>query len=64
MMSKKNKVLWNQMTFMPFIGLQTFKVKLFLETHCGAVFLGYLKTEVTPKILAPFFSMILKKLEF
>ena len=46
------------MTFMPFIVLQTFKVKLFEKTHCGAI---YLQTEVTLKNSHSciFFSMIL-----
>ena len=37
------------MIFIPFIGLQTFKVKLFSEKSLWGSILNYLQTKVTPK---------------
>ena len=52
--SKKSKemikILWHyQMTFMPFKGLQPFKVKLFSENSLWSNILNHLQTKVTPK---------------
>ena len=46
------------MTFIPFIGLQTFKVMLFLKTHCGAIFKITCKQKYLPRIpILGFFSV-------
>ena len=37
------------MTFMPFIGLQTFKVKLFFENSLWSNILNHLKAKLTPE---------------
>ena len=54
------------MTFMPFVGLQTFKVKLFSENLLWSNILNPLQTKATPKNphSCIFFSIILKKWEF
>ena len=66
-MSKKIIRFWDhRMAFMSFIGLQTFKVKLFSGKSLWSNILNYLQTKVTPKNphSCIFFSMILKKWEF
>ena len=69
-MVKKNdqKILWHyQMIFISFIGVQTFKVKLFTENSLWNSTLNHLQTKVAPRTPIPaFFSVyiILKKLQF
>ena len=61
------KIVWhNQMTFITFIGLQTFKVKLISENSLWHNILNHFQTKVTPKNphSGISFSVILKKWEF
>ena len=46
---EKEKILWHQLIFMPFIGLQVFKVELFSENSLWSSILNHLQTKVTPK---------------
>ena len=44
----------SDLTLMPFIGLHTFKVKLFFENSLLSNILSHLKTKITPSILTFF----------